>query len=190
LTKQNIRKQVIAQRAAWTRSQFWRLNDDLLTQIEKFNWENSNCLHLFLPITKNKEVDTFEILSFFRTNFPAIKIVVSKTNFKTKSVNPIYFDYENTVLVKNKYEIPEPLYGKECPIENIDTVLIPLLGFDLAGNRVGYGAGFYDRFLAQCNPEVFKIGLSLIAPFDEIEDVNEFDIKMDYCITTDKVYKF
>jgi len=190
LVKEKIRTQVLAQRAAWTRSQFWLLNNDLLNQLEKFNWENTKCLHIFLPVTKNKEVDTFEILSFFKTNFPIIEIVVSKTHFKTKTITPIYFDYENTVLVKNKYEIPEPLYGKECPIENIDTVLVPLLGFDLSGNRVGYGAGFYDRFLAQCNPEVLKIGLSLIPPFDAIEDANEFDIPMDYCITTEKIFQF
>jgi 5-formyltetrahydrofolate cyclo-ligase len=164
--------------------------DGLLAQVKNFNWESTKCLHIFLPITKNKEVDTFEILSFFRFNFPQIEIVVSKSNFVHKTIIPIYFDYENTVLVKNKYDIPEPLYGKECPIANIDTVLIPLLGFDLEGNRVGYGAGFYDRFLAQCKPSVLKIGLSLIPPIESIEDVNEFDVKMDYCITPDKTFEF
>jgi 5-formyltetrahydrofolate cyclo-ligase len=190
LTKEKIRQQMIAQRAALTRSQFWALMDDLLTQFQKFNWENTKCLHVFLPIAKNKEVDTFEILSFFRQHFPAIAIVVSRIDFKNKTITPIYFDYENTVLVKNKYEIPEPLYGKECPIENIDTVLIPLLNFDLAGNRVGYGAGFYDRFLAQCKSDVLKIGLSLVPPIASIDDVNDFDVKLDYCITPDQTFEF
>ncbi len=190
MTKEKIRQQIIAKRAALTRSQFWTLMDDLLTQFQKFNWENTKCLHVFLPISKNKEVDTFEILSFFRQNFPALSVVVSKTDFKNTTITPIYFDYENTVLVKNKYEIPEPLYGKECSIENIDTVLIPLLGFDLLGNRVGYGAGFYDRFLSKCKPGVLKIGLSLFPPLESVDDINEFDIKMDYCITPDQTFEF
>lgn len=190
MKKENIRKQTLTTRETWTRSKFWALMDDFLTQFQKFDWEKTNCLHIFLPIAKNKEVDTFEILSFFRQNFPALSVVVSKTDFKNKTITPIYFDYENTVLVKNKYEIPEPLYGKECPIENIDTVLIPLLGFDLAGNRVGYGAGFYDRFLSKFKPDVLKIGLSLIPPIESIEDVSEFDVKMDYCITPDQTFEF
>jgi 5-formyltetrahydrofolate cyclo-ligase len=190
LKKVQIRKQVLAQRKEWTRTEYWHLNDALIGQVENFNWKNTNCLHIFLPITANKEVDTFEILSFFRTRFPDMEIAVSRTDFENKTIIPIYFDYENTILVKNKYDIPEPLYGKECAIENIDTILIPLLGFDLAGNRVGYGAGFYDRFLLQCNPEVLKIGLSLIAPVDTIEDTNDFDVPLDYCITSDKTFEF
>ena len=64
------------------------------------------------------------------------------------------------------------------------------MGFDLEGNRVGYGAGFYDRFLSKFKPDVLKIGLSLIPPIECIEDVIEFDVKMDYCITPDQTYEF
>lgn len=69
-------------------------------------------------------------------------------------------------------------------------VLIPLLAFDKNGYRVGYGKGFYDRFLAECRPDVVKVGLSVFEPIDEITDLNEFDIKMDFCITPNRVWQF
>lgn len=69
-------------------------------------------------------------------------------------------------------------------------VLIPLLAFDKKGYRVGYGKGFYDRFLADCRPDVVKVGLSVFEPIDEIADLNEFDIKMDFCITPNRVWQF
>ena len=55
---------------------------------------------------------------------------------------------------------------------------------------VGYGKGFYDRFLKQCKKDVVKIGLSLFEAEEEIEDVFENDIPLDYCITPNKIYEF
>jgi 5-formyltetrahydrofolate cyclo-ligase len=72
----------------------------------------------------------------------------------------------------------------------IDLVFIPLLACDLQGNRVGYGKGFYDRFLSKCRYDVKKIGLSFFDPVDKIEDVNVFDIPLDECITPKKTWVF
>jgi 5-formyltetrahydrofolate cyclo-ligase len=69
-------------------------------------------------------------------------------------------------------------------------VLIPLLAFDQTGQRVGYGKGYYDRFLANCRPDCIKTGLSFFPAEDKITDTNTFDIAMDFCITPDKIYEF
>jgi 5-formyltetrahydrofolate cyclo-ligase len=58
------------------------------------------------------------------------------------------------------------------------------------GNRVGYGKGFYDNFLSQCQPEVIKIGLSFFEPEELIDDCNENDVRLDFCVTAAKVYVF
>jgi 5-formyltetrahydrofolate cyclo-ligase len=78
----------------------------------------------------------------------------------------------------------------EIAVEQIDAILIPLVAFDKEGNRVGYGKGFYDRFLAACRPEALKIGISFFPPVDKIEDLHFFDKKLDLCITPDLVYAF
>ena len=95
----------------------------------------------------------------------------------------MYFDM-------NQYGIPEPVGGKEIMPEELDLVFVPLLGFDLQGNRVGYGKGYYDRFLSKCKDDVIKVGLSFLSPIDCIEDVDFFDKKLDFCITPERVYAF
>jgi len=72
----------------------------------------------------------------------------------------------------------------------IDAVLIPLLAFDNQGFRVGYGGGFYDRFLPACRPEALKVGLSFFDPVDVIEDKDQYDIPMDYCVTPTEIIRW
>jgi 5-formyltetrahydrofolate cyclo-ligase len=67
---------------------------------------------------------------------------------------------------------------------------LPLLAFDLKGNRVGYGKGFYDRFLTQCRPGVMKVGLSLEPPVPQVSDANPFDIALDAAVTREEVFRF
>ena len=67
---------------------------------------------------------------------------------------------DNTLIKKNKWNVPEPVDGFEIDANKIDVVFIPLLAFDDQGHRVGYGKGYYDAFLASCKPDVIKVGLS------------------------------
>src|SRR5690606_35011730 len=97
---------------------------------------------------------------------------------------------EETKIKKNNYNIPEPISGEEIPSDKIDVVFIPLLAYDIHGNRVGYGKGFYDRFLSECRKDTLKIGLSFFEPENKREDVYEQDIPLDFCITPDTIYTF
>ena len=69
-------------------------------------------------------------------------------------------------------------------------VFVPLLAYDKQGNRVGYGKGFYDNFLSKCKPETIKIGLSFFPPEEKIKDVSESDVKLDFCVTPEEVFRF
>ncbi len=80
--------------------------------------------------------------------------------------------------------------GLEVPVAMIEVVFVPLLAFDQQGHRVGYGKGFYDQFLSECNPETIKIGLSFFETEDTIDDVFELDIPLNYCVTPSKIYQF
>ena len=97
---------------------------------------------------------------------------------------------DNTLFELNKYGIPEPRNGTIINEKEIDLSIVPLIAFDLFGDRVGYGKGYYDRFISKCRFNMIKIGISYFPPLDKIEDVEEFDKKLDFCITPDHIYAF
>ena len=72
----------------------------------------------------------------------------------------------------------------------IDVVFVPLLAFDKNGHRIGYGKGYYDKFLSSCKPDIIKIGLSFYEAEEAFQDVYPSDIPLDYCVTPKKVYRF
>jgi len=88
-----------------------------------------------------------------------------------------------SVLVPSTFHVAEPI-GNEIPARPCDVkvVIVPMLGYDKCGNRLGYGAGYYDRFLS-ANPNMFRIGLAFSAL--EVEEIpaDENDMGMDVIIT-------
>ena len=148
---------------------------------------NKTYYHVFLPIVEQKEVDTEFILQILAGKDK--EIVVSKSDFETRKMTH-FLVTENTKFRKNEYNIPEPYTGLEVPVSKIEVVFVPLLAFDKKGNRVGYGKGFYDIFLSECEPETIKIGLSFFESEELILDVFVNDVRLDYCITPEKIYTF
>src|SRR5574343_213376 len=117
------------------------------------------------------------------------KTIRLKYNLNTKKKNNSLLTYA-TKIRKNEYHIPEPVDGLEVPVSKNDVIFVPLLAFDTNGNRVGYGKGFYDLFLAASKPGTLKIGLSFFEAEPKIEDVFEFDQQLHYCVTPNKIYTF
>lgn len=149
-------------------------------------WEKTY-FHLFMTIDAQKEIQTEYILQVLAGYDK--EIVVAKSNFETLEMTH-YLLTDNTKFKKNEYNIFEPVDGIEVPNAKIEVVFVPLLAFDKKGNRVGYGKGFYDKFLSKCNKEVIKVGLSFFEAEEEIEGVFEGDVRLDYCVTPTTNYVF
>lgn len=148
---------------------------------------NTTYFHVFLPIEEQKEVNTEFLLHLLSGKDK--EIVISKSDFTTRKMTHFLLT-DNTKIKKNEYNIPEPVDGIEVPSSKIQVVFVPLLAFDTKGNRVGYGKGFYDQFLAECQPETIKIGLSFFEAENTITDVFKKDVRLDFCITPEKCYRF
>ena len=148
-----------------------------------------NFLHCFLSIEKFGEIDTKLILERLWREFPQIQTVVPRINRQKDELESLLFAPE-TVLVQNNWQIHEPAHDETIESALIDLVIVPLLCFDTSGFRVGYGKGYYDKFLSSCRPDCLKIGISYFAPVDKIEDVHEFDVKLDFCVTPEEIWKF
>jgi 5-formyltetrahydrofolate cyclo-ligase len=181
LTKAELRKIFIAKRAQLSQVDYERLNHDLLEQFKQVDLSNINCIHLFLPIHKRKEPDTFLIRDWLAAHHPHIQRVFPKADFATSTMQHYIHD-EQLQMGINAFGIPEPIDGNTVDPKDIDMVLVPLLAFDRQGYRVGYGKGFYDRFMAQCKPGTRFVGLSFFEPVEIINDANEFDQKIQECL--------
>ncbi|MCL6267431.1 5-formyltetrahydrofolate cyclo-ligase [Flagellimonas myxillae] len=142
--------------------------------------------HIFLSIEEHKEVDTLPLITLLQGRDK--NVVVPKVSGNDSMEN--YLLTDNTVFKKNKWHIPEPTGGIVVPENKIEVVFLPLLAFDLKGNRVGYGKGFYDNFLNKCGPKTVKIGLSLFEAEAYIQDTHAHDVALNYCVTPEKVYAF
>ena len=179
------RKMALAQRLALSEEIYAEMCENLLAGFKTLNFEEIDTLHIFLPIVAKKEPDTYPMIDWLLSVHPEVHIVVPRADFNTSLMSQhVYPGRENLVL--NAYGIPEPA-NAACAAQP-DMVMVPLLAFDRRGYRLGYGKGFYDRFLAGLNAQ--KIGLSLFPALDEIKDVHLNDIRLDRCITPGGIVDF
>ncbi len=146
-------------------------------------------LHTFIRIKRFNEIDTSMIYFRLWRDVPKLRTVAPRTDLDNQKMENVEFG-PKTELIESPFGIREPRTGVVVPSLEIDAVLVPLLAFDERGHRVGYGGGFYDRFLAECRPDCLKIGLSYFEPIDEISDINENDIRLDLAITPNAVINF
>ena len=191
MNKTELRKIYQARRKALSEEEAGHLSREICEEFfQQVNLNDVQHLHIFLPIAHHKEINTWLIIRKLQNEYPHTGIVVSSTDWKNKRMEHFHL-HPHTELKESSLGIPEPVAGEFCPSEKIDLVLLPLLAFDLSGNRVGYGAGFYDRFLASCLLGTKKIGLSFFEATPEpISDTNPLDIPMDACICPGKTFYF
>ena len=97
-----------------------------------------------------------------------------------------FFEWSlNSPLVINEYGIPEPVSNK---IIYPDILLVPLVAFDNKLNRIGYGGGFYDRYIKKIKRKKKITTIGLAFSFQEVKKIetNKFDIKLDFIVTEKK----
>ncbi len=191
MLKKDLRKEFLQKRKAFSEEEIGRfskkIHDWFFMSIPVHAYST---IHTFLPIKRNNEIDTWLIINTLQKDF-STNIVIPKSHDDGTMTN--YLLTKETVFEENSLKIQEPITTNSSLIthnSSLDLVLIPLLCFDKKGYRVGYGKGYYDRFLADCRPDVLKIGLSIFEPIDKIEDINEFDIRLDHCITPNRIWSF
>lgn len=189
MTKKEARKIYKEKRLSLTTGDRNRNDDLILIHFQQLALPSVEYVHTYLAIKEYHEIETDHILHYLEFRNPELKIVIPKMDHEKNELLHIEYD-EMVDVMKNEWGIHEPVNGNMVNEEQIDLVLVPLLAFDVKGNRVGYGKGYYDRFLSKCRPDTLKIGLSYFEALDSIADSNEFDIPLDYCITPQRVYEF
>lgn len=189
VTKQQLRNNYKQLRLQISSKEKLRLDDLLLLQLQKLNLSSVETLLTYWGIAANNEPNTHLFTSYARHFVPELQIAYPKSDFGSNTMQAVLIN-ENTVYSTNHYGITEPKEGSIVNPQTIDLIFVPLLICDMQGFRVGYGKGFYDKFIASCNPNVVTIGFNYFEPVDIISNIEEHDIPLCYCITPTKIYEF
>ena len=180
-----LRSHYKKKRLSLTKQEVDHLSQRVCKQLDKLNIWKLKHYHIFISISKYNELDTSSIINKLKSKQKIIIVPkISNNELVHVAIN------DETEFTLNEYGIKEPNDGNHFIIENLDIILIPLLAFDIQGHRVGYGKGYYDRFLKLTNNNTLKIGLSFFDPINKIRDIDNNDIKLDYCVTPKQVHKF
>ncbi|GAB3538642.1 5-formyltetrahydrofolate cyclo-ligase [Pontibacter brevis] len=189
MRKAELRRQMLQKRRALTAEEVEDSSQRIANLFFRhFPLQAGQTVHVFLPILKNKEVNTWLIIRQLRQEHPEVRVAVPVTDV-AQHVLTHHELTEEAVLIENAWGIPEPQNARIVHAREVDVVLLPLLAFDKAGHRVGYGKGFYDRFLADCRPDVLKVGLSLEPPVENIADANQFDVPLNAVVMPEGIWR-
>ncbi len=186
MLKAELRKKYMQKRKALSDDEAFLLSERVFENfINYFKPVSGDKVHIFIPILKFKEIDTRLFINYFFSR--NIRIFVPKI-VDTKLISVEIF--EDTVFEINQWNISEPVSNEDSEIFFFNYVITPLLYCDDKGNRVGYGKGFYDGFFENISIESKKIGVNYFNPDENIDDVWENDIPLDYLVTPTEVLSF
>ena len=187
MQKHEIRKHFTQKRSSLSTEKVNEFNSKIHSLFEHYLPKEVKTVHIYLPIQSKTEIDTWPIIhGLWAKNIKVVVPIMDPNETKISS----WLLTKATQLGKNTWNIPEPVHSTKVNNSEIDAIVIPLLAFDKRGYRVGYGKGYYDRFLSSLDKNVLKIGLSFFPPIDRIDDLNTFDIPLSNCISPEKIIYF
>ena len=181
MIKYKLRRKVLKIRKNNTNKNLKINSDRILNFLKTQNYYFKN-LGRYYPT--NYEVDDLNILEYFeKKNYNILLPIIKKNNQME------FFNWtKNNPLKINKYGIPEPVSSK---LYYPDILLVPLVGYDNNLNRLGYGGGFYDRYIEKIEKikKIVKIGLAFSYQKIKSVPINKYDKKLDFIVTEKEILK-
>lgn len=166
-----------------------RMDDLMLIQFQRLYLDNIERVMTYWPLQHHAEPNMHLFNGYLRHMLPGVRFAYPVSQIGDHSMEAIGID-EDTIYNTNEWGIIEPVKGERMAPETIDLIFVPLLVCDENGYRVGYGKGYYDRYLARCREDIICIGFSYFEPIAPILDTDEFDVPLTYCITPKDIYEF
>ena len=186
MKKSELRKKYLEKRKSLSEKEIFELSHAIFDNfMSYFKPLPNQRIHIFIPIEKFNEINTQIFIDYFLSR--NIDVFVPKV-VGTKLISVQIF--KDSKFQTNNWEISEPISNEYSGILDFDFVITPLLYCDKNGNRVGYGKGFYDGFFESVSKETKKIGVNYFNPDENIDDVWENDIPLDYLVTPTEVLSF
>lgn len=189
MQKKEIRAVFRQQRLNLSHQEIVRFEDLMLIQAQQAGLPPFSILMGYMADLARNEPDPTNIMRWLGFMSPGMIEVMPRIHSEGGKMDAVIFE-EGQSVSTNTFGIVEPDGNEVVNPEDIDMIIIPMLAFDRMGNRVGYGKGFYDRFLHRCKADCLKVGLSYFEPVEKISDVHSGDVRLDLCITPERVYQW
>jgi len=187
MLKVDARNLLLQKRQKLAASDCVKWDDLILIQLQKLDWSKTHCIGNYYPIEKYNEPNSLLLVKYLNYIIPDLVITYPVVNTNMGTMN---FFIASDEMIINELGITEPHAEKQMEHDRIDTFLVPLLGFDLLGHRVGFGKGFYDKYFENCKHQHQRIGISYFDPIPNIQDTHDFDVPLTHCITPWNSYEF
>jgi 5-formyltetrahydrofolate cyclo-ligase len=189
MQKNEIRATFRHKRLNLTKQQVSRYEDLLLIKAQQAGLESISCVMGYMADTSRHEPDPTNIIRWLSFISPGMVELMPRIHPASGAMDAVVYEKGQPVHI-NQFGIAEPEGNVLIDPGQIDLILIPMLAFDRQGNRVGYGKGYYDRFLHRCRPDCLKVGICFFDPVEEISDVHAGDVRLDLCITPERIYQW
>jgi 5-formyltetrahydrofolate cyclo-ligase len=187
VTKKEIRQQIRTRMASLSPAELHERSVQACARLcQTREYARAEILMVFLSLPT--EVDTTSlVLQAWRDRK---RVLAPKVSWEQRRMLPIQINSLSDDLSESLLGIREPADGVPIPLANIDLVIVPGIGFDLRGNRLGRGRGFYDRFLAHRDWAGIACGLALEDQVVEEVPVSEHDRRVQMLVTEAAVRRF
>jgi 5-formyltetrahydrofolate cyclo-ligase len=184
--RQRLRKQILGARDLMSASE---RHEKSGSAIQNF-WSLPQMKHwstLFIYVNFRSELETLELIQLCLSQEK--RVVVPLVDASAVSMIPLQIQDPEKDLVPGYYGIPEPDPQKSRPVaaREIDAAIIPGSVFDINGGRLGYGGGYYDRFLVNDAPQAKRVGFAFEMQVVENVPVQPHDQPLDILITEKRI---
>lgn len=186
LSKDNIRKSMLLMRNSMKNEEVTLKSEKIIETLLKLPIiKTSNNIMIYMSF--NNEVDTFRLLKELKKQKK--KVIAPLCNMNNKTITPYEVNDLDKDFVKSKYGFLEPNKEKlnKVNISDIEVIIVPGVAFDVKGNRIGFGAGFYDRFLNNKKNDTVTISLAYDYQIVDLIPNDKFDIPIDFIITEKRI---
>lgn len=169
-TKADLRRELKRARLALSPEERQAKTTAIISRLwQVLEWFAVKAVHCFEPIERLGEVDISDFVTALQAEYSAIQLFTSRQ-------------------IDGNWTVVSLADGKPASKSQLDVIIVPMLGFDDKLQRIGYGGGYYDRFLAT-QPEARKIGVCFdLGHLDQIP-VEPHDVSLDFILTESTLYE-
>lgn len=186
MDKKHLRKEAIAKRNSLSHEQIKKISNNIFSQLYSLPFYNEAAI-IMSYVSIGKEIFTHDFIK--KSMQVGKKIFIPVTNPATKEMILSHIIDFNRDLEKGYWGILEPKKEALRPLssEVLDLILVPGLAFTQKGDRLGYGGGYYDRFLSSLTKPVTTISLAFKFQVFETLATKSHDVPIDYILTEEKL---